>query len=481
MINGTIPLNLPTKLDDLSLDDNLITGSFNGTWPSGLTQLWLNDNFMSGYLPLDTLPSTLHYLFLGTYDGSINKKSRVSGRILLNRPQRIRIARNSISDLQIQNSSALQDCILDDNPLLNNPNIAGLTMCSKNNLYSPSIDCPAIVNIAEDLNMEIQQPGIMFALRGNCCIASGITCNSNNRVIKVQWHDYKLDGIVSWEKFPPFLEDIWLNSNSVTGPLPNQFPMQLKYINLGHNKLYGNIPNILPVNLNSFSVDDNQISGIFNGTWPAGLTSELWLNDNMMYGSLPVLPPSLKILVLGLQQGKSNISQFTNKILLNKPNRLNIAHNLISDVQILNTSDLVDCDLSFNPLLNNPNIVNLTMCTMNGLYSMTDTLISSSIISPQPLTSLDVQQASSDNTSSKTELFHFTTISLTISHITASAPPFTGIPIKWSTNILYFIKIGIKWSIDIFILAAVLRKTPFRREFKKLGKKQRHSDFESLS
>ena len=135
-IKGNIPLQLPVGLLHLELYRNTITGSIPSMLPIGLLALYLHDNLMSGNLP--SFPSTLQYLFLGYFGYPGN---RFTGNVRLNRPIQLYINDNWITDVFIQDSSQIYPsyCDLSNNPLLGNSNIAGLTMCTKDGLYSAAL------------------------------------------------------------------------------------------------------------------------------------------------------------------------------------------------------------------------------------------------------------------------------------------------------------------------------------------------------
>ena len=91
---------------------------------------------MSGDLP--SFPPTLQYLGLGL---SGNPGNHFTGTLRLNRPIELYIYDNWITDVVIQDSSQIDPnyCELSNNPLLGNPNIAGLTTCTQDGLYSASL------------------------------------------------------------------------------------------------------------------------------------------------------------------------------------------------------------------------------------------------------------------------------------------------------------------------------------------------------
>ena len=134
-INGTA---IPSSLLRLDLNGNSLSGSITSSLPIGLRELYLYGNQMSGDLP--SFPSTLQYFGLG-YPGYPG--NHFTGSLRLNQPLWLHINDNWITDVVIQDSSVLGTggyyCDLSNNPLLGNLNIAGLTRCFKNGLYSASL------------------------------------------------------------------------------------------------------------------------------------------------------------------------------------------------------------------------------------------------------------------------------------------------------------------------------------------------------
>ena len=135
-ITGSIPDLLPSGLLVLDLWGNAITGNIPNVLPSGLITLWLYGNQMSG--DLISFPSTIQYLSLG-YPG--NPGNHFTGTLRINQPIFLLINDNWVTDVVIQDSSQINPswCDLSNNPLLGNPNIAGLTTCTKNGLYSAAL------------------------------------------------------------------------------------------------------------------------------------------------------------------------------------------------------------------------------------------------------------------------------------------------------------------------------------------------------
>ena len=187
--------------------------------------------------------------------------------------------------------------------------------------YAVSIDCPNMIQLAFRLGMQSKQPAIWTTLQSDCCTDSDVICASQ-RVTEILWYSMGLNGVINGTAIP----------SSVT------------YLDLSDNVITGSIPSALPSGL------------VF-----------LYLHGNQMSGDLPSFPGTLQFLYLGYPEYPGN--SFTGTLRLNQPSQLYINDNWITDVVIQDSSAFTFCDLSNNPLLGNPNIVELTMCTQDGLYS----------------------------------------------------------------------------------------------------------------
>eukprot|EP00834_Sanchytrium_tribonematis_P006169 NODE_430_length_7576_cov_0.738665.p3 type:complete len:196 gc:universal NODE_430_length_7576_cov_0.738665:3447-2860(-) len=147
-------------------------------------------------------------------------------------------------------------------------------------------------------------------------------------------------------KLPVFsegLETLLLNHINLNQSFPS-LPSTLKILRMTYCNVIGPIPN-LPPNL-----------------------EELQLQGNHLTGPLPSFPASLKIVVLGDNAYEGN--SFNDKLILQNPTDLVLGNTNIFDVQLNSTNLLTNCDLSYNPLQNNTNIANYTMCKKYYLKSM---------------------------------------------------------------------------------------------------------------
>ena len=240
-----------------------------------------------------------------------------------------------------------------------------------------------------------------------------------------------------------------------------------------------------------------------------------------MSGDIPAFPSTLEYLQLGYPGFPGN--HFTGSVRLNAPVFLFINENWITDVVIQDKSGLPtnNCDLSNNPLLGNPNIAWLIVCTKNGLYSAgllpntksTSTVVTARFttlsremkVSIAYMTSLDLLFAKSTEVSRFTTAVTSTTVSestiMTIAMVetiklqitTSSKQNGARRPILKRTSTTESVKfviqislftVGLEVMIRVFIswmiFAVVIFKTPFRKAFKRNIKKQKTRTDEQL-
>ena len=137
-LDGTLNRNyIPLKVTILNLEVNSLTGAIPSQLPSGLVQLYLYGNLMSGNLPL--FPANIQRLVF-RYPGWPG--NHFTGSVLLNTPTHVYINDNWISDLLVQDNSTMTGCDISNTPLLGNPNIVNLVLCAKVGLYDvKSLPC----------------------------------------------------------------------------------------------------------------------------------------------------------------------------------------------------------------------------------------------------------------------------------------------------------------------------------------------------
>ena len=257
-------------------------------------------------------------------------------------------------------------------------------------LVSSHVDCPVVIQFAQQLKMDVVNPSQMTKIRSDCCTSGGITCDPiDSKISYLNWSSYGLVGNMSAiNVFPPNLVTLDLSNNTITGELVNLLPSTLSYLNLYDNQISGYSENSFPNRMMHIDLHNNNISGVIY-SFPQSLKyldlsknflvgqlpsfprflSFLYLNDNTLSGRVPMLPDSLTDLNLGDARSKKHNS-FNESISMNTPHTLSIYSNYITDVYIKDTSKISNCDLSFNPLLGRSSIVNLTaFCKMDGLYA----------------------------------------------------------------------------------------------------------------
>ena len=287
-----------------------------------------------------------------------------------------------------------------------------------------SIDCPDLFNFAFELGIQTLQPAIWIELQGDCCNASGITCDIQ-RVTQISWNTMNLNGSINGTALPSDLLSLTLYNNRITGKIP-----------------------ALPIGLSLLSLFGNQLSD-----------------------DLPLFPSSLIILELGQSGYPGN--HFTGTLILNRPRILRINDNWITNVVIQDGSGLITCDLSDNPLLGNPGIAGLSGCTMDGLYSANSL--------PKTMTN-----SKTAFTKVSTSLGNFKIASgFNYKLNTASAAVYTTTAARISKHvfrhlihrltILELVVILIRVFVCAVILVFVTYKTPWKREWKNKLKRREES------
>ena len=309
-------------------------------------------------------------------------------------------------------------------------------------IYAVSSDCPNVIQLAFGLKVDIHLPAIWTALQGDCCTAYGIYCDDSQRVTEISWWNNGLNGFINGSAIPSGVILLGLGSNSLTG----------------------NIPSILPSGLR-----------------------ELYLEGSRMSGDLPSFPSTLTHLALGWSGLPGN--QFTGTLRLNRPIELHINHNWITDVVILDSSQINPswCDLSNNPLLGNPNIANLTTCTQDGMYSAALLPVTMSTEATVVRTTTEVvtttktvARTTTSSPESRTSGLGAATTSVMVSTVTGMLNETHTVNLVWISTAVgtvafvqemreFTINLGmiIRCIISTMILTYVMSRTPFMRELRR--------------
>ena len=210
--------------------------------------------------------------------------------------------------------------------------------------FGVSGDCPNVIRLALGMQVDVWKTALMNQLRSDCCISSlntydgigkftpkrlYIVCSTTGgiqHVTEINWYGMSLVGYIDETAIP----------STVTA------------LNLFGNDLTGSLPRNLPPGLAEISVSGNSLSG-----------------------DLPVFPSTMVRLFLEYTGFTGN--HFTGVLILNRPVKVYIKDNWITDIIISDAGLLVECDLSNNPLLGNPRLSSLAICEKDDLYSA-DTL-----------------------------------------------------------------------------------------------------------
>eukprot|EP00835_Amoeboradix_gromovi_P004787 NODE_397_length_9427_cov_0.309605.p2 type:complete len:382 gc:universal NODE_397_length_9427_cov_0.309605:1871-3016(+) len=206
-------------------------------------------------------------------------------------------------------------------------------------------DCNDVINLALAMNINTVAPGLMTQIRSDCCGPSiGIEC-ADGRVIAIDWSYQDLIGFINGTALPSKLERLSLDNNYLTGGIPSVLPDSLLSLSLMYNRLTGGLPSIYPSNITSLNVCVNKLSG-----------------------NVPKFPDTLSGICLGYGL-ETDLNRFSGTLELVKPDEIIIINNYITNIIIHDSSKLVSCDISHNPLLEHINDPGLASCFNEGLYS----------------------------------------------------------------------------------------------------------------
>ena len=159
-------------------------------------------------------------------------------------------------------------------------------------VYSISVDCPAIINLATGLKMQTQQSSQYAQLSiGDCCGQTGLTCDGNGRVTSIDWSSKNLNGFINATALNLLigLQNFAIQWNPLAGPFPPSFPSSITSLNVGSTSIPGSLES-LPLNLQTLHLDGANLSGDLI-PFPDALTN-LRIDPNPVTGSLFMNAPS---------------------------------------------------------------------------------------------------------------------------------------------------------------------------------------------
>ena len=495
-INGTA-LNLLTELTFIEMIINSITGQLPKSLPDKITHMNFGNNQFSG--PITSLPSKIQVFhcdqnnFSGVFPkvpDTMYKMNIIlnsfSGPIYFKSPSMFMMQYNQISRVYIEDISKLSLGSSYDSPgfcemglsQVYSTQIAYLTsVCQVSGSYNTNTECGVVQQIASDLKMDNKTSQ---SLKGNCCLGTGIQCDTNNHVIDVNWSNFQLNGTLDMTKIEllyPYLQSFNISNNRITGSFSSKFNSNISSLDLSNNKMSGGIGNPVLNKLQILNLDRNLFNGSL-GAVPPKLNT-LILSNNNFDGIIPFLPLTINIFDISYNSFIGNVS-------LNSPKTVNIQGNLISDVLFTSTSGLVQCDLRQNSLVgpSYPTICLLkdasaTVSSVSGSEAASvfnPTLGAMSTTKIARFLSSTVSVKSTSNYSAVVVPDHLTTTSI-VPISTATISPvslFTFQTITYPTTFSYFIKIlshfvvsgTLLIQVTKYLLKRGIKKTkPYKQEF----------------
>ena len=180
-----------------------------------------------------------------------------------------------------------------------------------------------LAHLIENFFMYRHRPS--WSMDNPACKWSGITCDEEGHVIKIEWDEYRLSGDLQWEFLPHTLAMFNLNSNKLEGKVPfTELPPKLTTLCMDGNFFYSEadftaLPDTmgymvlsdnnfseeicltkLPQTLFFFNLARNRFSGPLDLTNLPSSMNSLFLNNNRFHGhvSLSSLPKGLSRLFL---------------------------------------------------------------------------------------------------------------------------------------------------------------------------------------
>eukprot|EP00834_Sanchytrium_tribonematis_P007293 NODE_640_length_5117_cov_0.610203.p1 type:complete len:889 gc:universal NODE_640_length_5117_cov_0.610203:5090-2424(-) len=284
----------------------------------------------------------------------------------------------------------------------------------------------------------------------NCCeyTYEYVTCvNQQVTELRFSYHEVltTYNGFAfDLQDIPPTLQSLTILSKfNQTAIIPPNIPSHIKYLNLQTN-LIGKMPTFsegiqtlilsqldlngeitpFPSTLKIINIMYCNLQGILP-TLPPNLT-EIQIQGNQLVGPLPIFPNTSQIVVLGDNGNEGN--DFYDHLWLQNPKTLILGNTNIYEVEIQNTTQLSNCDMSFSPLLNSTFISNYTMCKKYYLSPKIEKLQVTTTTTPSMSTLASISTIASDlrtsdafPVSSESNLSSTTQISIPVTNTTSTA------------------------------------------------------------
>ena len=260
-------------------------------------------------------------------------------------------------------------------------------------------DCDLVESLALGLHLNLANPTMMSIIRLNCCNSKNVTCVGTN-VTSIRWGGLGLNGTINSTAIPPNIEVLELESNSIWGEMPmmtnltfltnikleynnlsgpfKPFPSNIGSMTINTNKLTGSLFSF-PTSLNSLTAFENML----NGSIPDNMPISLNLRSNFLTGSIPTLPPNMKVLrlsdnflsgpispiprtfvVLAIGISKYEGNRISGALVFNAPTEIKIVNNKFTSITIEDKTQLIYCDVSYNPI-STKFLNNLPMCVQD--------------------------------------------------------------------------------------------------------------------
>jgi Leucine-rich repeat (LRR) protein len=258
-----------------------VNNSWYGLTVSGgrLTRVFMPNNKLNGTIPTSIGGATA----LEIIDLSLNQNEMGEGGLVGNIPQEIFTLPNlELLNLHFNNLSGNIPASVSSAISLRNINLGG------NDLTGTIPNLSALSNL---LSLELYQN----QLTGN------IPSNLPNSLTLIRLYSNNLTGTIP-TTLPNSLQSLAIDDNQLTGTLPASLNSitSLTDIIASRNNLTGEIPNLSNLTaLSILSLSENSLNDSTGIDFSANISlQQLYLNNNQLKGSLPVLPPNIEIVNL---------------------------------------------------------------------------------------------------------------------------------------------------------------------------------------